>query len=39
MKKISIMLIDDNKIDLFIHKELINQHKIADSISEYMFQL
>jgi response regulator of citrate/malate metabolism len=37
MKKISIMLIDDNKIDLFIHKELINQHKIADSISEYMF--
>ena len=35
--KISIMLIDDNKIDLFIHTEFIKQINIAYAISEYAF--
>lgn len=35
--KISIMLIDDNRIDLFIHAEFIKQMDIAYSISEYAF--
>jgi CheY-like chemotaxis protein len=36
-KKISVMLIDDNKIDLFIHHELIRQMDIAHTIAEYPF--
>ena len=34
-KKLSIMLIDDNKIDLFIHSEFIKKMEIADSILNY----
>jgi two-component system sensor histidine kinase/response regulator len=36
-KEISIMLIDDNRIDLFIHNEFIKQMGIASSVSEYGF--
>lgn len=36
-KKISVMLIDDNTIDLFIHGEFIKQMNIASEISEYTF--
>lgn len=36
-KKISIMLIDDNKIDLFIYSELIKQIDIAHTVSQYSF--
>ncbi len=36
-KKISIMLIDDNRIDLFIHTEFIKQMGIASDILEYAF--
>lgn len=36
-KKISIMLIDDNKIDLFIFSELIKEMNIAHSVSQYSF--
>lgn len=36
-KGISVMLIDDNRIDLFIHNEFIKQMGIASSISEYGF--
>ncbi|MES2513543.1 MAG: response regulator [Bacteroidota bacterium] len=36
-KKISVMLIDDNKIDLFIHHELIRQMDITHQIAEYPF--
>ena len=35
--KISIMIIDDNRIDLFIHHELIKQMDIANSVTEYAF--
>lgn len=34
-KKISVMIIDDNKIDLFIHHEFIKQMGIAHTIMEY----
>ena len=36
-KKIRIMLIDDNKIDLFIHNEFIRKLNIASSVSQYSF--
>ncbi|MES2761171.1 MAG: response regulator [Bacteroidota bacterium] len=36
-KKISVMLVDDNKIDLFIHHELIRQMDIAHTIAECPF--
>lgn len=36
-KKISIMLIDDNKIDLFIYSEFIKQMNIAHTILQYPF--
>lgn len=36
-KKISIMLIDDNKIDLFIYSEFIKQMNIAHEILQYPF--
>jgi CheY-like chemotaxis protein len=36
-KKISVMLIDDNKIDLFIHHELIRQMDITHQIAEHPF--
>ena len=36
-KKIGIMIIDDNRIDLFIHTELIKQINISSTISEYSF--
>ena len=36
-KKISIMIIDDNRIDLFIHHEFIKQANIAHTIVEYAF--
>jgi len=36
-EKIAVMLIDDNKIDLFIHNEFIKQMNIAHTISEYSF--
>jgi response regulator of citrate/malate metabolism len=36
-KSISIMLIDDNKIDLFIHTEFIKQMNISHTILEYAF--
>jgi response regulator RpfG family c-di-GMP phosphodiesterase len=36
-KKISIMLVDDNRIDLFIHNEFIKQLDIAHTILEYAF--
>ena len=36
-KKIIVMLIDDNKIDLFIHNELINQMKITSAVLQYTF--
>ena len=35
--KISIMLIDDNRIDLFIHTEFIKQMSISSDILEYTF--
>ena len=35
--KISIMLVDDNRIDLFIHNELIKQMNIAHTVLEYAF--
>lgn len=34
-EKITIMLVDDNRIDLFIHNEFIKQMNIADTILEY----
>lgn len=34
--KISIMLVDDNGIDLFIHNELIKPLNIAHTISQYL---
>jgi CheY-like chemotaxis protein len=34
-KRIKIMLIDDNKIDLFINNQFITQMNIADAIIEY----
>ena len=36
-KKISVMIIDDNRIDLFIHHEFIKQMDIAHTVSEYAF--
>ena len=36
-EKISIMVIDDNKIDLFIHGEFIKQMNIAHTVLEYPF--
>lgn len=36
-KKISIMLIDDNKIDLFIFNEFIKQMNIAHTVLQYSF--
>ncbi len=36
-KKISVMIIDDNRIDLFIHHEFIKQMNIAHTIVEYAF--
>lgn len=36
-KQITVMLIDDNRIDLFIHNEFIKQMKIANSVMEYSF--
>ena len=36
-KKIVIMIIDDNRIDVFIHNELIKQINIASNILEYSF--
>lgn len=36
-KKITVMLIDDNRIDLFIHNEFINQMKIANTVFEYAY--
>jgi response regulator of citrate/malate metabolism len=36
-KSISVMLIDDNKIDLFIHSEFIKQMNISHTILEYSF--
>lgn len=36
-KKIKIMLIDDNKIDLFIHNEFIRKMNIASSVTQYAF--
>lgn len=35
--KISIMLIDDNHIDLFIHTEFIKNMGIAHTVTEYAF--
>lgn len=35
--KISVMLVDDNHIDLFIHKEFIKKMGIAHTIMEYPF--
>ena len=35
--KLSIMLIDDNRIDLFIHTEFIKLMDISSDISEYTF--
>lgn len=35
--KISIMLIDDNKIDLFIHGEFIKKMNITSEILEFAF--
>lgn len=37
IKKITVMLIDDNKIDLFIHNEFIKKMNIAHSVKEYSF--
>jgi CheY-like chemotaxis protein len=34
-KKLLVMLIDDNRIDLFIHHEFIKQMNIAHSVLEY----
>lgn len=36
-KKISVMIIDDNRIDLFIHHEFIKQMDIAHTVTEYAF--
>ena len=36
-KLISIMIIDDNKFDLFIHNEFIKQMNISHSILQYTF--
>lgn len=36
-KKISVMIIDDNRIDLFIHHEFIKQMGIAHTVMEYAF--
>jgi two-component SAPR family response regulator len=36
-KSISVMLIDDNRIDLFIHSEFIKQMNISHTILEYSF--
>jgi len=36
-KSISVMLIDDNRIDLFIHSEFIKQMNISHTILEYAF--
>ena len=36
-KKINIMLIDDNKIDLFINNQFINNMEIAETIIEYSY--
>jgi response regulator of citrate/malate metabolism len=36
-KSISIMLIDDNRIDLFVHNEFIKQMNISHTIMEYAF--
>lgn len=36
-KKIKIMLIDDNKIDLFIHNEFIRKLNIANTVMQYCF--
>lgn len=36
-KKITVMLIDDNRIDLFIHNAFIKQMNIAHAVLEYSF--
>ncbi len=36
-KKITVMLIDDNRIDLFIHNEFVKQMNIAHTVLEYSF--
>ena len=35
--KISIMMIDDNRIDLFIHNEFVKKMGIAHTVIEYTF--
>jgi len=36
-KRIKIMLVDDNKIDLFIHRTFIDQMNITTSVVEFLF--
>jgi response regulator of citrate/malate metabolism len=36
-KKISVMIIDDNRIDLFIHHEFVKQMNIAHTVQEFAF--
>jgi response regulator of citrate/malate metabolism len=36
-KKLSIMLVDDNPIDLFIHGQFIKKMEISDTILNYTF--
>ncbi|MBI3521158.1 MAG: response regulator [Bacteroidetes bacterium] len=36
-EKITVMLVDDNKIDLFIHNEFIKQMNIAHTVLDYSF--
>lgn len=36
-KKITVMLIDDNRIDLFIHHEFIKKMDIAHTVLEFAF--
>ena len=36
-KSISVMLIDDNRIDLFVHSEFIKQMNISHAIMEFTF--
>ena len=36
-RKIKVMLVDDNKLDLFVHIELVEQMDIAHTILDYQF--
>ncbi|MDF2447981.1 MAG: regulator [Bacteroidota bacterium] len=36
-KKINVMLIDDNKIDLFIHNEFVKKMNVLGSITQFCF--